>query len=175
MSSLFGYVQGFSRHGPAYRDYVDQVEEFARMILLEPWRGQPYPEQRPDRNMDLDLSLFLAAHDHPTFRLADSGTLQAGLPPHSLVWLDGQKQSQPLVISSSKPGIKRLVIDFPPADEVRALRGVHGTHQFVMHRVHPDYLAHLGAPPHTHFYVADLMSHDLSPDVTPVLVSRMPH
>ncbi|GAB5562131.1 MAG: hypothetical protein SynsKO_37780 [Synoicihabitans sp.] len=162
LSTFWGYLSGFTKRGPEYHQYIENIEEFSRLVLVEPWRGRPYPPQHPERDMDIDLVLFLAAHDHPTFRLKTASLPQEPLPEFSHLWIDGKPHEFTTKIDSPSAGMLRVVVGFPPRDDAVALLGRIGSHKYLLYRIHPDHVPDIDAPPHTHFYAADIMGHDLN-------------
>lgn len=170
-SSGVSYVRGFQSYGPEYRAYVRSIEENARMKLLEPWRGLPYPEQPANRDMDLDLILFLAAHNHPTFRIEFDDSDLEPLPQYSHAWIDNASQPLPLNLKQAGLNPLRLAVSFPPDDRVKVVIAIISNERILLHRIHPDHLPNLTTPPHSAIFVADIYPKSLGDKITSIGLS----
>ncbi|MDB4473382.1 hypothetical protein N9023_00105 [Opitutaceae bacterium] len=159
-SSLVGYVQGFNKHGPVYRAYVQGIEEYTQMKLSEHWRGRSYPEQHPDRDMDLDLILFLAAHDHPTLQVDFGSDDLAPLPPRSRVWINNEPQSLPLPFADGPKGSGRVrvIVGIPSDENITLIVGQNPQFQTTLRRVHPGHFPDIETTEQYSLFVADIFN-----------------
>lgn len=161
-SSLVGYFRGFQKRGPEYRAYVQGIEEYTQMKLWEHWRGRSYPEQHPDRDMDLDLILFLAAHDHPTLRVEFAADDLAPLPPRSRIWINREPQPLPLSLSEGPTGRARVIVGIPSQESIRLVVGQNAEFQTTLRPVHPGHFPDLEIPAQYSLFVADIHDHSRS-------------
>lgn len=156
LSSGYGYFMGFQKHGPEYREYVQNIEAYATHKLIEPWRGRPYPEQAATRDLNLDLILFLAAHGHKLWTVNYTETDLQPLPAPAEIWLNHEQVSAPLELDASHTSPLRTLVLVPADPTIRYLVGVWGDHRFILHPVHLDHVPAPTASPTTRAFIADI-------------------
>ena len=167
-SGLFGTYQGFRTYGPSYRDYTAAIESYMIQKLDTPDVNRPYPEQHPERDLDLRLTLFLSAHDHPVFRaLPAPGDLRP-LSAKAKLFL-GDKfiptfETLPIDLATTV----HLTLTLPANDAPRGILLRTETFELTLRRVDMSH-----APSATHeadrtYYMAALIPH-LLPDDRPAV------
>lgn len=120
-SGTIGTWRAFTDYGPVYRDYIRSIEDYTLRHLEEPDLTPPYPPQGATRDMDTNLTLFLAAHDHPLFaREPAPGNLRP-LPAGSQVFLDESPRNLPLVLPDRPPQPVLLTVTIPTGTGARGI------------------------------------------------------
>ncbi len=165
MSCLVGYHQGFTQHGPAYREYTKAIEDYTLNHLPYPERRPPYPPQGANRDMDAHLTLFLAAQGNPVFPAPTQ--IENPYPPDTLIraFLDEQQVDFPVLLTGLAPPAKILSIilrvDNPPHEMVARI----GEELRWLPRVNESFIPDGGHSPDAAYYMA-LIDPSRHPDDT---------
>lgn len=164
LSCVVGYQQGFTQHGPAYRDYTAAIEDYTINHLPYPERHQPYPPQGANRDMDAKLTLFLVAQGNPLFPAPTQINNPYPADTSIRAFLDDEEVAFPVVLADLKPPAKLLSIvlhvDHPPHEMVAQI----GDDLRWVPRVNEAFIPPAGHAPGAAYYLALINPRDHDDD-----------
>jgi len=139
-SSGYGYYKAITDYGPDYLRYIQSIENYQLLNLVEPGRPTPYPPQGGN-DMTGRLFLFLAAHDHALLDKVPELKSAGALPAEAKIYLDQSLvPGRPLQLGRNGAKVAWLTFAVPGRPTWRAVKVKLGGQTLIAWRVHPTHV-----------------------------------